>query len=515
MKKILLHLLLTIFSLALTLPGFSQSMSNTDNVVTLTNTCLNAGVHDGTYDLWLSYFNLDTYTTDTMTISGVTVAISGGVMTITRPSGSFPSVATNGYWSLPDGYPGIIKLTSGTVSNTLLWYQNPDGTIGFNCSALPIDYNTFYGTLSGSHVVLHWQTAQEQNSTYIEVYRQSSAGTSYKIGQVTAAGNSSIPVDYSFTDANPCPTNTYYLKMLNSQGTPPITSGPASVSCAGCTCTLPSPVFCNFTINGPDQICSVETRGLYNLSSAVPDYSTIAWSIDQPSEAALFTYPDFDRTRVSLLKKNTTGGVTLTATLSGCTNTISKFIALGTPDPYINAYTDCPFLHADALNAPGATNFEWHWVDVNTGAAHVVNTPSSSWSVNIINAHTFNIWFLYTNGCGTSNVAEADGISCPFTTDPGPQAMSLVSPNPTTGIARISPAKMLSGTGDKLAGSAVTSKVYQVRVMDVRGVVFKTYNYPGGAENLSLDLSSLNNGIYIIQLFDNKTWRSTKVILAK
>jgi len=52
-------------------------------------------------------------------------------------------------------------------------------------------------------------------------------------------------------------------------------------------------------------------------------------------------------------------------------------------------------------------------------------------------------------------------------------------------------------------------------VVDVRGVVQRIFTYPGGAENISLDLHSLNNGVYILRVFDNKTWKSTKVIVAK
>src|SRR5438132_1331396 len=132
MKLIRLCTALMIFlCLALTLPGFSQSMSNTDNVITLNNTCINFGMTSGTYNLELNYYDLD-YGPKTVTFNGVIVSLSGGVMTITAPSGSFPTPSSNGYWSLPDTYNGRITLTSGSVAGIMFWYQNPDGTVGFN-----------------------------------------------------------------------------------------------------------------------------------------------------------------------------------------------------------------------------------------------------------------------------------------------------------------------------------------------------------------------------------------------
>ena len=143
----------------------------------------------------------------------------------------------------------------------------------------------------------------------------------------------------------------------------------------------------------------------------------------------------------------------------------------------------------------------------------------------ITNADTYYVYAYYTNACGTSGQLTAGGFQCDNACDgclPTTNSVGFtVSPNPSSGIVSIGLApdgaastatmkKNVSGSQ-----SVVHPKVYQVRVIDVQGVVRKTFDYPGGMDRLSLDLSSLNNGVYIIQVFDNKTWKSSKVVLTK
>jgi len=54
-----------------------------------------------------------------------------------------------------------------------------------------------------------------------------------------------------------------------------------------------------------------------------------------------------------------------------------------------------------------------------------------------------------------------------------------------------------------------------VKVMDAQGVVRKTFSYPGGEDKVSVDLGGLTNGIYTVQVFDKKTWKSSQVVLVK
>lgn len=524
MKTIRLYTaFITFLCLALTLPGFSQSMSNTDQVITLSNTCINFGVTNGYYNLELMYYDNDLTASRTITINGVYVDVTAGVMTITAPSGSFPSAAVNG-WSLPDAWPGHIKLTSASVIAYMEFFINTDGvTLGFNCIALPVDYNSFTGYQSGTTVVLNWQTGMEQNSTYIEIYRYSGgSGGYYKIGQVPAAGNSSGPVNYTFTDAHPCASNSYYLKMLNSQGTLPISSGYLPVGCSGCTCTLPSPVYCNISINGPDYMCNQETPTAYTLSSPVPNYSNITWSIDQPSAVYLRTYGDIDRSKVTLLKRNVTAAVTLTATMSGCTNVITKYIGMGAPTPGINTDVECPNVLCWPVGDFGATSYNWTLYNYTyTGMSYGSGYEFDPY---IGDGNDYQISLSYTNACGTSGTYQIGTFHC----DPGtstrtggstvagtpgsltPTSGSVVWPNPTNGLVAVT--LPLATRPD---GSTVQPKVYQVKVADAEGRIHKTYNYPAGIGTATVDISSLSGGVYILQIYDKQRWISKQVVLTK
>jgi len=84
---------------------------------------------------------------------------------------------------------------------------------------LPISLFSFTGQTEGNGVLLHWATAQEQNSNYFEVDRSADNQNYTAIGQVSAAGNSTQTANYSFTDGSPLAGNNYYrLKMVDEDG---------------------------------------------------------------------------------------------------------------------------------------------------------------------------------------------------------------------------------------------------------------------------------------------------------
>jgi hypothetical protein len=63
---------------------------------------------------------------------------------------------------------------------------------------------------TGASVLLNWQTAQEQNSSVFVVEHCTDNRSFTEIGRVAAAGNSQLPLDYSFTDNNPSAGTNYY-----------------------------------------------------------------------------------------------------------------------------------------------------------------------------------------------------------------------------------------------------------------------------------------------------------------
>ena len=89
---------------------------------------------------------------------------------------------------------------SGTTSNYTL----------SSTPTLPVIFSYFTGLSSNGASLLRWQTAQEENSSFFGVERSTDNRSWVEIGRVTAAGNSSLPKSYSFTDETPAPGNNFY-----------------------------------------------------------------------------------------------------------------------------------------------------------------------------------------------------------------------------------------------------------------------------------------------------------------
>lgn len=90
------------------------------------------------------------------------------------------------------------------------------GDVSFLLSPLPVILSDFNGHRNGSDIVLNWTTSQELQSSLFEVERSRGNSNWEKIGTVQAAGNSSSPIDYSFTDRSPTGSILLYrLKQID------------------------------------------------------------------------------------------------------------------------------------------------------------------------------------------------------------------------------------------------------------------------------------------------------------
>lgn len=78
--------------------------------------------------------------------------------------------------------------------------------------SLPVLLTGFTAKDINSQVLLQWSTAQEVNSLRFEAERSTDGINYTKIGSVNAAGNSSAPKDYSFTD-NTAVSGIYYYRL--------------------------------------------------------------------------------------------------------------------------------------------------------------------------------------------------------------------------------------------------------------------------------------------------------------
>ena len=91
-------------------------------------------------------------------------------------------------------------------------------TISVNSVALPAELVAFTGTAETLANRLDWTTATEANVNYFAVERSADGNDWTTVGEVTAAGNSSVAVDYTFLDRQPLSLAYYRLRTVDFDG---------------------------------------------------------------------------------------------------------------------------------------------------------------------------------------------------------------------------------------------------------------------------------------------------------
>ena len=106
--------------------------------------------------------------------------------------------------------PGIFK---GGIGDGWASDYKPQGPV-------PVNFVWFTANkLHEKQALLNWKTAQEINSAFFLVERSNDALIFNAIGSVQAAGNSSLGIEYSFTDLQPASGLNYYrLKQVDLDG---------------------------------------------------------------------------------------------------------------------------------------------------------------------------------------------------------------------------------------------------------------------------------------------------------
>ena len=97
---------------------------------------------------------------------------------------------------------------------------NPNGTLGY--VPVPVELNSFTGTIDGNKVTLNWETATEINNLGFDIERTTSVKNNNweKIGFVEGNGTSTEPHTYFFSDKNlSSGTYNYRLKQIDNNGT--------------------------------------------------------------------------------------------------------------------------------------------------------------------------------------------------------------------------------------------------------------------------------------------------------
>lgn len=145
-------------------------------------------------------------------------------------TGAQNAVAVSGITKSTDGPQGSYQFefsllpVSANASNGRF---DGDGTTfyihgsGGDGSVLPVELIQFSGKYAAPNVALSWTTASEKNNDRFEILKSTDGISFEKIGEVSGAGNSNIPLEYSFTDKNVEIGRIYFyqLKQLDFDGT--------------------------------------------------------------------------------------------------------------------------------------------------------------------------------------------------------------------------------------------------------------------------------------------------------
>jgi len=126
-----------------------------------------------------------------------------------QPTGSSSFTQTNLVWTAP--------ATPGPNDQVVTFYYTGNAANGNGASSgdfiyagtatsslvLPVTLSAFNVSESGKSVAVKWRTENETNTDYFAIERSGDGQRFVEIGRMLAAGNSSSPRDYNFTDNAP------------------------------------------------------------------------------------------------------------------------------------------------------------------------------------------------------------------------------------------------------------------------------------------------------------------------
>ncbi len=123
-------------------------------------------------------------------------------------------------------WSGKNHMLADTVKNLLPYELRLDVDAGYRQpgAAFPVELLTLTAEWQGVDGLVKWTTAKEVNSAYFGVERSLDGGQTFAwLGNVTAAGNTTAPRNYSFTDINVASVTDqivyYRLKMVDLDAT--------------------------------------------------------------------------------------------------------------------------------------------------------------------------------------------------------------------------------------------------------------------------------------------------------
>lgn len=132
----------------------------------------------------------------------------GGLEDLDLGDGTFRFVVPFSSLASPVGVGAtVVALAHSSATGTASTSEFSQSSL---TTLLPVQFVSFKAELQSDKVLVSWSTAQEQNASHFDVERSTNGRDFTKIGQVKAAGNSNVLVNYSFTDNSPVLGVSYY-----------------------------------------------------------------------------------------------------------------------------------------------------------------------------------------------------------------------------------------------------------------------------------------------------------------
>ncbi len=172
---------------------------------------------------------------------------SGNTYNVTLPLGAV-TPTMNGY-----KYRLLASSTQSGLTDVVCTYFNDYTLIVSSGGPLPIQLTSFTGSYSNGVADLNWQTSQEINSNYVELFRSFDGIDFVSVTKVKSAGNSNTIRNYSFQDhiVNASGSHVYYrLKQVDNNGKETFSSIVSlSTGVAKGVSIFPNPFTKNFTVS--------------------------------------------------------------------------------------------------------------------------------------------------------------------------------------------------------------------------------------------------------------------------
>jgi len=250
-------------------------------------------------------------------------------------------------------------------------------------------------------------------------------------------------------------------------------------------------------IIGSDNLC---TTAAYTING-LPPGASVNWSV---TPTGMVTSSISGNT-ITLTKVGTTNAaITLTGTYTcnGTPNSIQKTVYVGPVTPHISStitnqgmttvnYTATPVV-------PGAT-YKWYDSGILDSQG-----PSNTYSISLDCGVEAYISCKITTTCGTSLPSNEYKVRgrC--------NKSFIISPNPSSNVLTIA----IDQSGDvKQKRSGVNGMIKRINVADANGVIKKHFSNKEGIAQLTIDISDLKAGFYVVSIFDGRQWETHKLIV--